>query len=68
MYVRRVYVDALRVRLSVHLLSTYSVPVSEATGNKKSVAAAPRGSQAGGNSQVLVVGSLRETAERHGSQ
>lgn len=32
----------------VHLLSTYSVPVSEAIGNKKSVAAAPRGSQAGG--------------------
>lgn len=32
----------------MHLLSTYSVPVSEAIGNKRSVAAAPRGSQAGG--------------------
>lgn len=29
-------------------LSTYSVPVSDAIGNKKSVAAALRGSQAGG--------------------
>lgn len=32
----------------MHFLSTYSVPVSDDTGNKKSVVAALRGSQAGG--------------------